>query len=495
MAGEIEISRDISEINKKLKELNSTIKSSSKEVKGLQKSLELDPKSTKLQTQVAKELNIQLEAQKSKLDELKKLQDSYDKKKLDKQSLEYRKVTNEIAKTEAAVKSLENQTNKLNRTEALSKFASKFKNISNVISNAILGITGAITSVGVTYAKEADEIQVALDKFGGTAEEWQLSTNAWDKVTGSADAYEQVLTAVNANLGKIQKDSGEVGEILSQLGLNFDDLKGKTSTEALDIYLNALKNIGDEATRQSLAIALFGDSVGTYLNQMSDTSSAALNQYNEEMKEAGLLTTEQVQAGAELQDTFDYLTQSLKKMVANLGSSFKPMIESIVQLIEGIVPIISSIVQGLAALGPIGLTIMVSMAGILKIIPGVVAAFSALKLLSGDWASALAALTIIGTFIGGYAIGSILGSSNSPLYSNYSNEASDSVNYDQLNSEREGIESKTSNLLTTTNNSSNIVTTNNYYDNSSMTNNISKDVDYETMVDYITEKKRVLIGG
>lgn len=220
-----------------------------------------------------------------------------------------------------------------------------------------------------------------------------------------------------------------------------------------------------------------------------------LNQYNEEMKEAGLLTTEQVRAGAELQDTFDYLTQSLKKMVANLGSSFKPMIESIVQLIEGIVPIVSSIVQGLSALGPIGLTIMVSMAGILKIIPGVVAAFSALKLLSGDWASALAALTIIGTFIGGYAIGSILGSSNSPLYSNYSNEASDSVNYDQLNSEREGIESKTSNLLTTTNNSSNIVTTNNYYDNSSMTNNISQDVDYETMVDYITEKKRVLIGG
>ena len=452
MAGEIEISRDISEINKKLKELNSTIKSSSKEVKGLQKSLELDPKSTKLQTQVAKELNIQLEAQKAKLDELQKLQKSYDGKNLNKQSLEYRKVTNEIAKTEAAVKSLENQTEKLNRTEALSKFASKFKSISNVISNAILGITGAITSVGVTYAKEADEIQVALDKFGGTAEEWQLNTNAWDKVTGSADAYEQVLTAVNANLGKIQKDSGEVGEILSQLGLSFDDLKGKTSTEAL-------------------------------------------NQYNEEMKEAGLLTTEQVAAGAELQDTFDYLTQTLKKLVANLGSSFKPMIESIVQLIEGIVPIISSIVQGLSALGPIGLTIMVSMAGILKIIPGVVAAFSALKLLSGDWTSALAALTIIGTFIGGYAIGSILGSSNSPLYSNYSNEASDSVNYDQLNSEREGIESKASNLLTTTNNSSNVVTTNNYYDNSSMTNNISKDVDYETMVDYITEKKRVLIGG
>ena len=38
-------------------------------------------------------------------------------------------------------------------------------------------------------------------------------------------------------------------------------------------------------------------------------------------------------------------------------------------------------------------------------------------------------------------------------------------------------------------------TTNNYYDNSTMNNDISKDVDYEEMADYLTEKKRVLIGG
>lgn len=281
--------------------------------------------------------------------------------------------------------------------------------------------------------------------------------------------------------------------MLEQLGLSFEDVQGKTSTEALQVYLDALSKVGDEATRQSIAVALFGSNVGTYMAQMAGAGSAAIEQWNSELADAGVLTNEQVAQGAELQDTFDYLGQTIKKLVADLGSSFKPMIEGLVTLIKGIAPIITAIGKALAALGPGGAVAFAVFGGLMALLPGLITMLAALHVGTGNIALAaltLGALALAGSVVAGIAIGSTVGTdtevNNTPVVDT-SGFVDESSTLEENN--QQGTGSQASGSGNTYNN------TTNYYDNSTMNNEISKDVDYEEMTDYLTEKKRVLIGG
>ena len=487
--GGIKITRDISAINEQLKELNKEFRASSKEIKSLDKALKLDPKNIKVAEQYTKELEAQIQTCTKQLQALAAKQKEYDAQNVDQASAEYRQLENQIASTEAQLSSLEKKTKDLNKTD-LSKLNSAFK----TIGKTCLSIVGSIFSIGKAYASSADEIQKAIDKFGGTAEEWQLNSNAWDKVTGDSSAYESVLSAVTSNLAQVQKESAKVGKVLEQLGLTFDDLKGKSSTEALEMYVNALRQIGDEATRQNLAVALFGESAGVSVSQMVNTSTAALEEYNAAMEEAGLLTNEQVEAGAALQDTFDYLKQTLLKLVADLGSSFKPMVEGLVNLLRGLTPILAAIGKGLSAIGPGGAVAIAVFGSLISILPTLVTMMAALKMTTGQMATAIIALSTL-ALASAVSVGAIVGGlSTSSSGSSSGSVELKPVDYSTLEAEASQTESNNINAQGSSQTSGNTIV-NNYYDNSTMNNNIDSSVDYEEMIEYINDKKRVQIGG
>lgn len=491
----VEIVRDLKQINAELKTTQSSFNKAEKEARNLSKALKSDSKNNLLKSFKIDELNRQIDACTKKVQLLKEKQDAMKNSGVSENAIEYQRLTAEIAKTESQVKSLTSQTKELIKQTKLfgNVNLDKMKKGFSSISKVALGIVSSIVGVGTAFASEADEIQKKVDKFGGTAEQWQYQSNAWDKLTGEGDAYEQVLQAVASAQGQTQKESSKLGAMLEQLGLSFEDVQGKTSTEALQVYLDALSKVGDEATRQSIAVALFGSNVGTYMAQMAGTGSAAIEQWNSELADAGVLTNEQVAQGAELQDTFDYLGQTIKKLVADLGSSFKPMIEGLVTLIKGIVPIITAIGKALAALGPGGAVAFAVFGGLMALLPGLITMLAALHVGTGNIALAaltLGALALAGSVAAGIAIGSTVGTdtevNNIPVIDT-SGFVDDSSTLEENN--QKGTGNNASSQGNTYN------TTNNYYDNSTMNNDISKDVDYEEMADYLTEKKRVLIGG
>lgn len=454
-----------------------------------------DPKNNLLKSFKIDELNRQIDACTKKVQLLKEKQDAMKNSGVSEHAIEYQRLTAEIAKTESQVKSLTSQTKELTKQTKLfgNVNLDKMKKGFSSISKVALGIVFSIVGVGTAFASEADEIQKKVDKFGGTAEQWQYQSNAWDKLTGEGDAYEQVLQAVTSVQGQAQKESSKLGAMLEQLGLSFEDVQGKTSTEALQVYLDALSKVGDEATRQSIAVALFGSNVGTYMAQMAGTGSAAIEQWNSELADAGVLTNEQVAQGAELQDTFDYLGQTIKKLVADLGTSFKPMVEGLITLIKGIAPIITAIGKALSGLGPGGTAAIAVFGAMIAILPPLITMLAALNWSTGRIGAAIAALGILATataigagVYAGINTGSNESTNNTPVVDT-SGFVDDSSTLEENN--QRGTGNNASSQGNTYN------TTNNYYDNSTMNNDISKDVDYEEMADYLTEKKRVLIGG
>ena len=478
----IEIARDLRTINQELKMINTSFRSAQKEANSLQKALKLDPSNMKLVSARTTELQKQIDLASRKIDLLREaenrlIQQNGVEVKLTPQ---FQKLENEIAKTEATTKNLESQLDKTNKVD-FSKLSSSLRTVAKVATGIVAGIAG----IGVAYATQMDNIQKQVDHFGGTAEEWQLQSNAWDKLTGNSNAYASVLSAITSNMGQVQKESSRVGTVLAQLGLTFEDLKGHSSTEVLDIYLEALRNVSNESERMAIAVSLFGESAGVYISQMAGTSTEQINEWNDAMIEAGLATNEQVAAGAELQDTFDYLKQSLISLVATIGTSLKPAIEVIIGLLNQVAPIVNLIAQALSALGPSGTIAIGVFTGLISLLPALISLLAALHVGTGN--IALAALTF-GALAAVAGVGIGFGLNGSGLQETA--EMTGSALETDLN---EASNSGTTNGNSTTNNST--VINNNYYDNATYNNNVSSEVDVDSLIEEIADKKRVMIGG
>lgn len=499
--GGTEISRRINSIENEIKKLSNTCKSTTQIAKNLGEALKYDPSNTKLQSQYMDSLQKSIQTTTEKMNLLVQEQQRLESEGItDANRKRFEQLTVDIAKCEAQLANLNNQYKKVGESSekafkqadnGMSQFSDKIKSSIKTITKVITGFVASVMAIGVAFASTADKIDVAINKFGGTAEEWQTNSFIWDRLTGSADAYEQVLSAINSNLGQVQKESSRVGTVLEQLGLTFDDLKGKTSTEALQIYLDALSNISDEAERQAIAVSLFGESVGVYLAQMLSTSTDQINEWTQAAQEAGIMTNEQVAEGAKLQDTLDDLTKTFKTMIATLGTALMPLIQTIANIVKSLSPMINGIASALNALGPVGTTIIVMIGAIIAAVVKLVYALAAMHVASGNIAQiafAVAAIGLLATAGIATGVAMNLGNTNSSSYSSNGSFISQSV--DDLASNATEI-SNSNNDSGNTENTQNIT----YNDYSTVNQDISSDVDYDEFARYMSNKKRQIIGG
>lgn len=486
---EIQITRNLKEINDELKTTNSQLKATAKSVSSLEKALKVDPANAKLLKSYYDALNTEIDSCRKKVELLKEKQAKLVEANGPEAKLtpQYKALEAEIAKAESTANKL---NEKLNRTAKidLSALKSGLKNIATVAA----GIVTAVMAIGVAFAKTSDEIDKYTKKYGGTAEQWQYAANAWDQLTGDASAYATVLNSVLTVQAQVQKESSKTGTVLAQLGLTFDDLKGKTSTEALQIYTDALSKIDDDATRTAIAVALFGSTAGVYIANMCSTGSEAISEWNDELTKAGILTNEEVAKGAALQDTFDYLKKTLISLVATLGNSLKPTIQTLIGLFKSFVPIVNALSAAITALGPAGTIAMGVFISLITFLPTLIMMMNALNVSTGNMVLAALGYAALAAATGitiGYA--SQLGGSysSSSDYENRTVSGAGAISEgDELGSSGASSGgSTTTGTATTTNKTVTDNSTNNYY--------ISNEVDADEVIEKISDRRRALMGG
>jgi len=487
----IEIARNLKEINDELKTTDAQMKAAARDASSLQRSMKLDPSSTRLTAAHYETLKNQVDLCSKKVQLLKEKQSEMVAANGPDAKLtpQYQRLETQIAQTEAQQKSLNSQMEKTTKVDF-----SYVKSGLASIGKTVAGIVGSIVAIGVAYANTASEIADNVKKFGGTAEEWQYQSNAWERLTGDAGAYSEVLSSVISTQANVQKESSKTGNILAQLGLTFDDLKGKSSTEALQIYTSALSKIGDAATRQSIAVALFGETAGIYIANMCSVGADKLSDWNDELTKAGILSNEQVEAGDALADKFSYVKKAVMSLVATYGESLIPTIESFLRVGEGIMPLAKSIADAMNAIGPAGVVALGIFASMCSAIPSLVMMLAALNVAADNIPVAIAAYAALAAATG-MAIGGIVGA-NSSGYSSSSSSTEITSTGAGLSNETSSIANKTSSSdsgASSTSSKSTQTTTitdssvNNYY--------ISKDVDADEVIEKITDRKRSLIGG
>jgi len=398
---ETAVTRNLSQIDAQLKELNSSIKSCAADSKSLDKALKLDSTNLGLAATKTNVLKDQVELVRQKLEALRAKQAEYDRQiaaGLPVDQAEYRSLQVQIAATESQVTTLSRETKTLNSAN-LDTLKNQFSGVSRV-AKALLA---AIAAVGVAFAAESETIANSSSALNVSAETYQKWANVFEKTTGDASDYSDVMGSLTTVLAGISKGSSKSEGALASLGLTMDDLKGKSPEEAMNLILTALSNVADETQRTVLATALLGDS-GSSLAKVAGLTAAEIATLNSAFESTGMLTNSQVASGKELSDTFKDLKNQFMVVVAQLGTALMPTFQAFAKILEGIAPILGSVANGLQAIGPAGQVAVVGGIAFLAILPGLITGIVSLKA-ALDFLSANPVMLAVAAVVAGAAIG------------------------------------------------------------------------------------------
>lgn len=373
---ETTVSRNLSEIDARVRELNASIRSCSTDSKALDRALKIDPTSIGLASARTEVLQTRISLTSQKLAELKKKQAEYDaqvKAGLPIDQREYQKLTAQIALTESQTKNLKSDTSALN-SQKLEGLQKQFSAVSKA-AKALLAVIAASIALFVSQGEEIAKNAKALNVSAETYQKW---ADVFENVTGDASTYSSVMESITTVLAGISKGSTKSQEALASLGLTMEDLKGKSSAEAMEIIINALRNVTDESQRAILATALLGDN-GSYLAQVAGLTSGEIATLNAELEKNGMLTNDQV-ANAETEyQVMNDIKDLMVKWSAEIGSAFLPAIKSVSELLQSMTPLIQGVATVLSAIGPAGQIALIAILGLCAALPNLIMLTAATK--------------------------------------------------------------------------------------------------------------------
>lgn len=384
-----EVSRSLSEINAELAKIDTNIGQCKQQAQLLSKSLSLNPNSLVLASAKYKNLTEQIEEATKKVKLLKEQQKAMVDSGVSRESAEFKDLTNQIKKAESQVRSLKGQLQKVDQQ--------KFNNLEaglNKLSRACAAMLASVVAIGVAFANSGDEIAKATERFGISAATYQYWNNIFSKTTGNDSGYVQSLQAITTLLGQAAKGSSKAATALALVGLTLEDLQGKGQQEVLELILSQLQGISDEEERLAAATALLGNS-GSDIAMVSGLTAEQIAMLNAEMEKAGLITDEQAQKAAALNDAFDNLKNEFKAVTVQLGTALVPALKSLMSLALALTPIITAVAKVMNAIGPAGQVITIVMIGILAIIPKLIIGINSLNVAL----TALGANPITGKFL------------------------------------------------------------------------------------------------
>lgn len=168
-----------------------------------------------------------------------------------------------------------------------------------------------------------DELATFSAKTGLSVEaiqEWRSAAARSDVEVGtfnsSIQTFARNMALARNGTGKLASGLGKVAKPL------LEQLKTTTSTEeALTLYIAAMEGIEDPAKRAALASMAFGGA-GKDMALLAVTGSEGLKKMRQEMRQSGVMTTDQATRMGELDDQMIVLNQRYGSVKRTIGAAF-----------------------------------------------------------------------------------------------------------------------------------------------------------------------------
>lgn len=226
--------------------------------------------------------------------------------------------------------------------EAGSLFGENFIDFSKIAMVAgaavIIGIVKEMAQQIGDLARLGDEIDKTSQKMGISAEAYQK----WDFVLQHAGSDIGSMKMGLKTLGNVIYDAGEGSEDASKklgaLGLSYKDLQGMSKEDQMQVVIERLQGIDDQATRTALAQDIFGRSaqeLGPLLNMSSEEMEGLMDSAD---KLGGVMSDETVKASADFQDSMLDMDTAIQGVKTRMFEDFLP---SVSEVMEGLALLIS----------------------------------------------------------------------------------------------------------------------------------------------------------
>lgn len=384
----IKINADTKDFLAEQKKIDNEIRKSQKTADNLAKSLESGFDSTRA-VAAQKQYQTALQKTEEKAENLRaKMQEFEQTGRLD--TVDYSTLQLELAKTEAKAEDLRKKLDDLKNAD-IKAAQTKVKDLGDAISSAgqkmaalSVGAAGMLAG-GALIAKQAaatgaeiDDLSQQLGISAEAIQEWQYVA-----LQSGVDSDVFVKALVKVRAAMLDMETGKTNaaaEAIEKLGLKMENFSSQE--EMFSAVLQRLGAMEDQTLQAAYANEIFGDKIATQMLPYLQAGAEDLQKFKDEFAAMPSLSAEQAAALAELDDTYNRLSQTLQLSTAQLGLALAPVTERIIVLIEEkFVPAIESLASWFSQLDPFLQNAIVAFIGIVAVAAPVIIVLG--KIVSG----------------------------------------------------------------------------------------------------------------
>lgn len=385
----IQLNGDTTGLTKSLNDANKEIKNTQSQLKDVERLLKLDPKNTELLRQKQELLGKAIGETNTKLETLKKAEDTMKSQGVDQNSEQFMALQREIAATEGELKKLTDEAGKtvsaFDKVKAATdKIAQGAKNVADKTKGLSLAggaVAGGLLATGKNAIQTADDLATLSKRSGLSTDMLQKFAYASDMVDVSTDELVGAMT-------KMKKNMGDNPAAFEALGVSVTNADGtfRSLEEVFYDSLAALSQIGDETERDLAAMDLFGKGADT-LATIIDDGGVGLQEYGARAQELGLILSEDTIG--KLTSTGDTIDEMKARATATLTEVGAQLLENLAPTIDTIVEKIGEVVAWLGTLDSDTLNTILVVAGVIAAISPVAGLISGITTAIGGVTSAI----------------------------------------------------------------------------------------------------------
>ncbi len=204
-----------------------------------------------------------------------------------------------------------------------------------LIGAAIAGVGTAIFA-GTKHALDyADALNDSAKSAGVSAEALQELRYAGVQLGLETTQVDSMLSKLTVTLGKAKIKGDEANTAFRKLSI--DPTKMTSTEQAFNTVIDQLKRIPDLATRNALAMEIFGREAGPRLAQLVDQGSEGLNGLREAARKSGaVLSDEFIAKAAESKDKLEAMSMVISAQMTRALVDIAPLLLSTSELFADI---------------------------------------------------------------------------------------------------------------------------------------------------------------
>lgn len=311
--------------------------------------------------------------------------------------------------------------------ETAERSEGRFNKAARGIGVAAVGVGAAIGGIGAyalkaanDQAELADEIQTAASRAGVSTDAYQQFSSVLGDVGMSTSDTNRLLERNNQRMAQAIEGNEKYADAWAALDVELQDANGsmRDQEDVLEDTLIALQDMEDPAEQMAILTDLYGTQMARKLMPALDGTNGSIEEALELYDDHAHLTEDQIEAAVEFGDTMDDFKDALQGVAIELGNFLIPLLQDhllpaiqdhLIPAVENFIDWlrdardtfndlpepIQNIVTEVGKWAAVVAGLLVVLGPILKVIPGLVAAFKMflgpLKLLAGLFKAAAAA--------------------------------------------------------------------------------------------------------